>query len=188
MSERAQDLPVFHEIAEPMSVTVEHMTNILALSLKEGDFSLRRVDNMKPDCLGCQLANKISAVHVVYENDYVCCILDHNPFNEGHVLILPKEHVEDVDELREDTANAVIQASRLISKAVKALYKPDGITICQNGGIFSELHHFHMHVVPRYRHQSFADFYLETPLNNESEKGKLIKTRDELCALIKIIN
>lgn len=99
-------------------------------------------------------------------------------------MILPKEHFEDVDELDIDTANAIIQASRLISKAIKELYKPDGITICQNGGIFSELSHFHMHVVPRYKHQSFADFYLEEPLNNEIVKSKLLDTRDEIVEVI----
>lgn len=126
-------------------------------------------------------------VNVVYENIFVCCILDHDPFNEGHVMILPKEHYEDVDELDVETANAIIQASRLLSKAIKALYKPDGITICQNGGIFSELSHFHMHVVPRYKNQSFADFYLETPSNNECLKNKLSGTRDELVEVIKKI-
>lgn len=42
------------------------------------------------DCLGCSLANKNDQVHVVFEDDYVCCFLDHDPYNEGHVLILPK--------------------------------------------------------------------------------------------------
>jgi len=141
--------------------------------------------NMK--CLGCNLANKIFTVNVVYENDFVCCILDHDPFNEGHLMILPKEHFEDVDELDTDTANAIIHAARLLSKVIKVLFKPDGITICQNGGIFSELSHFHMHVVPRYKHQSFANFYLEEPLNNEIEKNKLLTTRDEIVEVIKKI-
>ncbi|WP_231687529.1 HIT family protein [Bacillus sp. FJAT-22090] len=104
-------------------------------------------DNIK--CVGCSLSNKIAPVNVVYENDFICCILDHDPFNEGHVMIIPIEHFEDVDELDIETANAVMQAARLLSKVIRALYKPDGVTICQNGGIFSELTHFHMHVVPR---------------------------------------
>ncbi|KKI92826.1 HIT family hydrolase [Bacillus sp. SA1-12] len=140
--------------------------------------------NGKIKCLGCSLANKMESVHVIYENDLVCCILDHDPFNEGHVLILPKQHAEDLDDLNEETANMVIQTARFISKALKSLYKPDGITICQNGGIFSELTHFHMHVVPRYNHQSFADFYLEMPLNNEKSKKKLLETREELAGAI----
>ncbi|PAD69549.1 HIT family protein [Bacillus sp. 7586-K] len=135
-------------------------------------------------CLGCELANKMKRVNVVYEDDFICCILDHDPFNEGHVMILPKEHFEDVDELDEETANAIMQTSRLLSKAIKTLYRPDGITICQNGGRFSELSHYHMHVVPRYKHQSFADFYLETPLNNEGLKSKLLETRNKLVEVI----
>lgn len=138
-------------------------------------------------CLGCELANKMKPVNVVYEDDFICCILDHDPFNEGHVMILPKVHFEDVDELDEETANSIMQTSRLLAKAIKTLYKPDGITICQNGGIFSELSHYHMHVVPRYKHQSFADFYLETPLNNEGLKSKLLETRNELVEVIKRI-
>ncbi len=45
------------------------------------------------NCLGCNLANKKEQVNVVFEDDYVCCFLDHNPYNEGHVLILPKKHI-----------------------------------------------------------------------------------------------
>jgi histidine triad (HIT) family protein len=139
------------------------------------------------ECLGCRLANKKATANVVFENDYVCCILDHDPFSEGHVMILPKEHVENVDELDDSSAKAVMDAARLMSKAIRTLYKPDGITICQNGGVFSELTHFHMHVVPRFKHQSFADFYLDVPLDNDKERGRLLVTRAELEAVIKAV-
>jgi len=113
------------------------------------------------ECLGCRLANKNQPTNIVYEDDYVTCFLDHAPFNEGHTLILPKQHFVDVDELDNETASAIMSASILLSKALKQLYKPDGITITQNGGIFNELTHYHMHVVPRHKDQSFADFYNE---------------------------
>ncbi len=111
------------------------------------------------ECLGCKLANKQEPVNVVYEDNYVCCFLDHDPYNEGHVLILPKNHIRYFDELDENTALSVMKAAKIISKVVKGLFKPDGITVCQNGGSFDELTHFHMHVVPRYEGQNFADFY-----------------------------
>jgi len=53
-------------------------------------------------CLGCRLANATQPVHIVYENEWVTCLLDIEPFNEGHTLILPKHHYEewtDVDPL-----------------------------------------------------------------------------------------
>ena len=117
-------------------------------------------------CLGCQLANKEKKVFIIYEDDHITCILDHIPFNEGHVLILPKKHFCELEELEPDTAMAIMRSSIIVAKAIKTTYHPDGIVINQNGGIFNELNHYHMHVVPRYRHQSFASFY--TDYNEDS--------------------
>ena len=111
------------------------------------------------ECLGCKLANKEEKIYKVYENEYVTCFLDHAPFYPGHILIVPKHHVVEVDELDDVVAKSIMDASKLIVKAIKSLYKPDGVTICQNGGIFNELTHYHMHVVPRYKERSFAEFY-----------------------------
>ena len=71
---------------------------------------------------------------------------------------MPKQHVVEVEELDDVVARSIMDASKLIAKAIKALYKPDGITVCQNGGVFNELTHYHMHVVPRYKERSFAEF------------------------------
>ncbi|MBY6037518.1 HIT family protein [Fictibacillus nanhaiensis] len=131
------------------------------------------------ECVGCQLANHEESVHIVFEDDDVRCFLDYDPFNEGHVLIVPKKHVHDADELDEKTADAIMKASILLSKAIKRLFNPDGITICQNGGIFNELTHYHMHVVPRYKHQSFATFYSDEEVCIE-DKANLKKTQRKI--------
>lgn len=136
------------------------------------------------NCLGCNLANKNEPIHVVFEDDYVCCFLDHNPFNEGHVLILPKKHFRYFDELDEYTANSIMKAAMILSTAIKRLFNPDGITICQNGGSFDELTHFHMHVVPRYEGQNFADFYSEDEANHIVDEGKLTDTKRKVIEAI----
>lgn len=136
------------------------------------------------ECTGCALANKDLSVHVVYEDEFVCCILDHDPFNEGHTLILPKQHFRYVDEFDSETAIAVMKASQLLSKALKNIFNPNGITVCQNGGTIDELSHYHMHIVPRYENQSFASFYTEEPWDNEDLKEKLPRTRNELAKVI----
>jgi histidine triad (HIT) family protein len=137
------------------------------------------------NCLGCNLANKIETANVVFEDEYVCCILDHSPYNEGHVLILPKKHVRYWDELDETTANSLVKASKMISKAIKKLYNPDGITVCQNGGVFDELTHFHMHIVPRYIGQNFADFYTEDGETHIEGDNKLEETKRNITKTIK---
>jgi diadenosine tetraphosphate (Ap4A) HIT family hydrolase len=140
--------------------------------------------NEHSDCLGCKLANKIYLVHVVYEDEHVCCILDHDPYNEGHTLILPKKHFLDADELDMDTAGSIMRASILISKSLKDLYQPDGITVNQNGGIFNDLGHYHMHVVPRYKGHSFESFYNDVPFENSEEKARLPQTASVLKSTI----
>ncbi|WP_439651549.1 HIT family protein [Planococcus shixiaomingii] len=136
------------------------------------------------ECLGCSLANKKIPVNVVYEDDFVTCILDHNPFNEGHTLILPKKHFRYVDEFDAETARSVMKASQLLSKAIKKLYRPHGITICQNGGAIDELTHYHMHVVPREKNQPFASFFTEELWENEHIKNKVLITRSEMSNVL----
>ena len=89
---------------------------------------------------------------------------------------MPKQHVVEVDELDDVVAKSIMDASKLIAKAIKALYKPDGITICQNGGIFNELTHYHMHVVPRYKERSFAEFYTVQSGEKKNHNLEEIKT------------
>ncbi|HHQ2898556.1 TPA: HIT family protein [Bacillus cereus] len=128
------------------------------------------------ECLGCKLANEEEKIYKIYEDDYVTCFLDHEPFYTGHTLIVPKQHVVEVDELDDVVAKPIMDASKLIAKAIKVLYKPDGITICQNGGIFNELTHYHMHVVPRYKERSFAEFYTVQSGEKKNHNLEEIKT------------
>lgn len=112
-------------------------------------------------CLGCQLVQKELPVYVIYEDEWVVAILDHAPYNEGHALILPKQHICELNELNQHQLLAIGKASQLISEAIQSLYSSDGITVFQNGGMFNELNHYHMHLIPRYKDQNFADFYTE---------------------------
>ncbi|MEH7197814.1 HIT family protein [Priestia megaterium] len=121
------------------------------------------VGNQRIDCLGCRLANNQEKSHVIFEDLFVTCLLDHKPFNEGHLLILPKTHIVEIDEFDTEHMLSVMNAAKLMTKAVKTLFVPDGVTLSQNGGMFNELTHFHMHIVPRYQEECFGDFYTQIP-------------------------
>lgn len=74
-----------------------------------------------------------------------------------------------------------MKASILISKALKLVYNPDGITIYQSGGIFNDLTHYHMHVAPRYIGQNFSDFFTE----NETEVPNIETNFEKVMLQIK---
>ncbi|WP_409293036.1 HIT family protein [Peribacillus sp. SCS-37] len=136
------------------------------------------------DCFGCRLANGKEHIFSVYEDYWVNGFLDHDPWNEGHVLIMPKEHARYIEDMDEETQSALMQAASILSKAVKQLSRPDGISICQNGGTFDELTHFHMHIVPRYDGEDFASFYSESEWENHHLKNTLSLTQEKLKKII----
>lgn len=119
------------------------------------------------DCLGCKLANGMVPTHVISEDEWITCILDIAPLNEGHILILPKKHYRELDELDELTAAAIMKMSGNISRTLKEIYQPDGITVIQNGGKFNDLSHYHMHVFPRFEGDGFAWMEPEDRYNNK---------------------
>ncbi|MCR8634340.1 HIT family protein [Paenibacillus radicis (ex Xue et al. 2023)] len=129
-------------------------------------------------CLGCRIANGNEPnLNMVYENELVACVLDIAPFNEGHLLILPKEHYLDVEEMDTETAYAVMDASIKLSKVIKKVFAPDGITICQNGGSFNDLTHYHMHLIPRFEGDGFS---WSEPLHPHDAGNHLKETKERM--------
>ena len=42
------------------------------------------------ECVFCKIANSEIPSHIIYEDEIICCFLDIDPINEGHVLIVTK--------------------------------------------------------------------------------------------------
>lgn len=107
-------------------------------------------------CEFCNIASEKINVSVVYENSNVMAFLDYEPINEGHILLIPKEHYLDVDELPSELLAEIMYTSQKIVKALKSMYKPNGYSIMQNGGMFNDLGHYHLHIFPRYSGDGFG--------------------------------
>ena len=111
---------------------------------------------MNTDCAFCKIINHDGDAHIIYENENISCFLDIDPINEGHILIVPKIHCSNLDELPEGTAEEIIRISQHIIKALKCVYKLPGYTLMQNGGDFCDFGHLHFHVFPRYNEDGFG--------------------------------
>ncbi len=134
------------------------------------------------ECLGCRIANGIEPnLNIIYENELITCVLDIAPFNEGHILILPKKHYLDVEEIDQETAYSIMDTSKMLSTVLKRLFKPDGISICQNGGKFNDLTHYHMHLIPRYEGDGFS---WNEPLHPHGAENRLPQTKEEILRIL----
>ena len=104
------------------------------------------------DCIFCKIAAGIIPLATVYEDDDFRAILDIAPAHKGHVIILPKEHADNLFSLSDETGSKLLPVAKKVAKAVKEVTGCDGINIMQNNGTAAgqSVFHFHMHVVPRY--------------------------------------
>ena len=118
---------------------------------------------MKESCQFCHLANGIESANIIYQTDLVCCFLDINPINEGHTLIVPKKHILDIEESNQAMRLDIMNAAVFMSLALKEYCSPDGISMMQNGGLFNDVNHYHLHVFPRYKNDGFAWVEPSTP-------------------------
>ena len=107
-------------------------------------------------CIFCEIAEHKAEAKTVYENDNIMAFLDSRPINEGHVLIIPKKHYLDADEVPDELLFEMIGLSKRIISAIKKAYRPNGYSLMQNGGQFNDTGHYHMHVFPRYQNDGFG--------------------------------
>ncbi len=103
------------------------------------------------NCIFCKIiAGEIPCVKL-YEDELTMAFMDINPGNEGHVLVIPKEHWEDVHAIPSDLIGSTVKTVKKIATAVEETLNPDGINLVQaNGkGAAQSVFHFHMHILPR---------------------------------------
>lgn len=118
----------------------------------------------------CVFCNKEKIItDIIYEDGMVMAFMDMEPINEGHVLLVTKEHYLDVDEIPDKIISHLMIISKKIVSALKDVYMPDGYSIMQNGGNFNDVGHYHLHIFPRYDGDGFGWTFGDGKKNVNSE-------------------
>ena len=66
----------------------------------------RKLTRVTRRCIFCDIIERVESAFIVYENSHAIVFLDKHPINVGHVLVVPKYHVESFYELDEDSCLA----------------------------------------------------------------------------------
>ena len=106
------------------------------------------------DCIFCKIVSGEILSYTIYENEFVKAFLDVNPVSNGHTLIVPKKHFENIYDIDLETLIEIEKASKEVSKILKEKLNCDGITRMQNNEYGQEVKHYHMHIVPRYENDN----------------------------------
>lgn len=105
----------------------------------------------KKNCIFCQIIEGKIPSKKIYEDDKVYAILDINPANPGHVLLLPKEHYSVMPQIPESEIGHMFTTAKLISQAMLKGLHAEGTTIFIANGVSAgqKAQHFMIHIIPR---------------------------------------
>jgi histidine triad (HIT) family protein len=105
-----------------------------------------------PDCLFCRIvAGEIPATRVA-EDDRTVAFMDINPATRGHVLVVPREHANDLLAIEPEDLAAVAKTAQRVAATMPDRLGADGVNLLNSCGreAWQTVFHFHMHVIPRY--------------------------------------
>lgn len=111
----------------------------------------------KEGCVFCNALNEAVEAdrenYVLYRGPEIFAIMNLYPYNTGHIMILPNQHVSTLAEISAETQVEIILLTTYFTELLTDLMKPEGFNVGINigsaagAGIAS---HLHVHVVPRW--------------------------------------
>ena len=105
-----------------------------------------------PDCLFCKIVSGEIPATRVAEDDRTVAFMDINPATRGHVLVVPREHANDLLAIDPEDLAAVAKTAQRVAATMPDRLGADGVNLLNSCGrdAWQTVFHFHMHVIPRY--------------------------------------
>jgi|SRR5580658_2116589 histidine triad (HIT) family protein len=101
-------------------------------------------------CIFCEIVARRAQSHIVYEDDQTLAFLDLFPVTRGHVLVVPKRHVDRLTDLPESDYTGFLKALTWVCRRVERLSDHYNVSLNQGSLAGQIVFHMHFHVIPRY--------------------------------------
>jgi Diadenosine tetraphosphate (Ap4A) hydrolase and other HIT family hydrolases len=110
-------------------------------------------------CVFCDIAAGDVPATIVFEDDATLAFLDFRPLFPGHVLVVPKEHIETLAELPSEAIAPFFRSVQKLAVAVEAAMDAKGTLVAINNKVSQSVPHLHVHVVPRRPKDGLKGFF-----------------------------
>lgn len=109
-------------------------------------------------CIFCKIVSNEIPSYKVYEDDFVLAFLDVAPVNYGHVLVIPKKHYANMEEISDDDLCRVITVVKKVGGSLKESFGASGYNIQENNDAIAGqvVSHLHFHLIPRLENDGLA--------------------------------
>lgn len=91
--------------------------------------------------------------YIVHRGKLNFVVLNLYPYTSGHVMVVPYDHVPDLDQSPKPISDEMMDLTKRCQRALREIYRPDGFNIGMNQGAAAGAGvagHMHMHVLPRW--------------------------------------
>jgi histidine triad (HIT) family protein len=106
------------------------------------------------ECAFCKVDGDL-----IFEDAVSKAFLDHRPLFPGHVLVVPKLHIENLAELPADLVCPFFTTVRRMTHAVEVAMKAEGTFVAINNKVSQSVPHLHVHIVPRRKGDGLKGFF-----------------------------
>jgi histidine triad (HIT) family protein len=116
-------------------------------------------------CIFCAIVAGMEPSRGIMESEHALALLDINPAADGHTLVIPKEHRDDIWALSPGLASDVWALTLRVAHRLRDRLKPDGLTLFQANGKagWQDVFHVHIHAVPRWEGDPLIRPWRSTP-------------------------
>jgi len=113
----------------------------------------------KSSCIFCAIARGEIPATIVHETDSVLAMMDIQPINPGHMLVIPKAHATYLADLDAKTGGDIFQLTMRVAEGLRRSgLRCDGVNLFLADGKAAgqEVFHVHLHVFPRFEGDGFG--------------------------------
>jgi histidine triad (HIT) family protein len=104
----------------------------------------------EPGCIFCEIVHGRIPSHKVYEDDSTIAFLDAFPHTRGHLLVVPKRHMERITDIAESEYTDFMGAIAHVCRKVDRLSRHYHVSVNQGSLAGQVVFHLHVHIIPRY--------------------------------------
>ena len=108
---------------------------------------------MKENCIFCKIINGEVPSKILYEDNDIMILLDAYPDTDGHALVIPKKHYEDIYDVDSEIFNKMINKAKEYAQIIMEKLNKKGVTFLINYGDAQAIKHLHLHLSYNYKIQ-----------------------------------
>jgi histidine triad (HIT) family protein len=110
-------------------------------------------------CTFCAVVADEAEASIVWSDDGFVAFLDVRPLFKGHVLLVPRVHVETLPDLPADLRGGFLAAQQRLAQAMVHGLGAEGSFVAINNTVSQSVPHLHCHVVPRTKGDGLRGFF-----------------------------